>query len=92
MVDWCLTRQIVAKVKEVDPEFQDQLHELERLCTLMAIVKSDLESSLKSDCFRRKFEEAITLEQEELSETFKTSKMRVNYQTSGGHFSDIHWE
>ena len=35
---------------EDDPGFQDQVKELEKLYTLMAIGENDSESSLQSDC------------------------------------------
>ena len=45
-MDQCLTRQIVAKIMEDDPGFQDQVEELERLYMLMETGASDLDSLL----------------------------------------------
>ena len=50
LVDQWLTCHTVAKIMEDDPGFQDQVKELEKLYTLMAIGENDLESSLQSDC------------------------------------------
>lgn len=79
LVDQCLTRQIVAKIVEDDPGFQDQVEELERLYTLMETDESDLESLLKADCIRE-IDETVTLKRDELAETSKTSKLWVHYQ------------
>jgi len=70
----CLRRQIVAKIVEDDPGFQDQVGELERLYMLMEIGKCDLESLLESECVR-KFHNTLTLKRDELARTSKTSKL-----------------
>jgi len=75
LVDQCLTRQIVAKIVEDDPGFQDQAGELERLYMLMETSKCDLES----ECVR-KIHNTLTLKRDELARTSKTSKLWVNYQ------------
>ena len=46
LVDQWLTCQSVAKIMEDDPGFQDQMKELEKCYTLMAIGKN----YLQSDC------------------------------------------
>ena len=53
LVNQCLTCQIVAKIMEDEPGFQDQVEELERLCMLMETAKCDLDSLLESDCIDR---------------------------------------
>ena len=53
LVDQCLTRQIVAKIMEDEPGFQDQVEELERLYMLMETGECDLHSLLESDCIDR---------------------------------------
>ena len=50
LMDQCLTCQTVAKFMEDDSGFEDQVKELEKRYTLMAIGKNYLESSLQSDC------------------------------------------
>ena len=79
LVDQCLTRQIVAKIVEDDPSFQDHVDELERLYTLLETGESDLESVLESDCVHR-IQDALTRKKDELARTSKTSKLWVNYQ------------
>ena len=83
LVDQCLTRQIVAKIMEDDPGFQDQVEELERLYMLMETGASDLDSLLKSDCIRM-IDETVSLKKDELAGTSKTSKLWVNYKRMVG--------
>ena len=75
LVDKCLTRQIVAKIMEDDPGFQDQIEEFERLYTLIETGASDLES-LKSDCIRT-IDETVTHKKDKLAGNSK------NQQTLG---------
>jgi hypothetical protein len=50
LVTKCLTQQIVAKVIEGEPGFENLMQELERLYSLMEAGKIDLDTLLKSDC------------------------------------------
>jgi len=53
VVDQCLTHQIVAKIVEDEPGFQDQLEELERLYMLTETGECILKSLLESNCVCR---------------------------------------
>ena len=79
LVEQCLTRQIVAKIVEDEPGFQDQVAELERLYILMEAGECDLMSLLESDCIDR-IHNTLTLKRDEQARTSKTSKLWVNYQ------------
>ena len=79
LVDQCLTRQIVAKIVEGDPGFQDQVDELDRLYMLMETGECALESLLESDCVRT-IHNTLALKKDDLARTSKTSKLWVNYQ------------
>ena len=79
LVDQCLTCQIVAKIMENNPRFQDQLKEPEELYTLMETGENDLESMLQSDCICQ-IAKALTLKRNELAGTSKTSTLSINYQ------------
>ena len=78
-VDQYLTRQIVAKIMEDEPGFQDQVMELERLYMLMETGECDLDSLLESDCIDR-IHNSLTEKRGELARTSKTSKLWINYQ------------
>ena len=75
LVDQCLTHQIVAKIMEDEPGFQDQVEELERLYMLMETGKCDLDSLLESVCI-----DSLTEKKDELARTSKTSKLWINYE------------
>lgn len=79
LVDQCLTRQIVAKIVEDEPSFQDQVQELKRLYMLVETGECDLKSLLESDCVGR-IHNTLSLKKDELGRTSKSSKLWVNYQ------------
>ena len=79
LVDQCLTRQIVAKIMEDEPGFQEQVEELERLYMFMETGECDLDSLLESDCIDR-IHNSLTEKKDELARTSKTSKLWINYQ------------
>ena len=79
LVDQCLTRQIVAKIMEDEPGFQDQAEELEQLYMLMETGKCDLDSLLESDCIDR-IHNSLIEKKDELARNSKTSKLWINYQ------------
>ena len=79
LVDQCFTRQIVAKIIEDEPGFQDQVEELKRLYILMETGKCALDSFLESNCIDR-IPNSLTEKKDELARTSKTSKLWINYQ------------
>ncbi|CAJ1064633.1 hypothetical protein SNEBB_002215, partial [Xyrichtys novacula] len=79
LVYQCLTRQIVVKILEDDPGFQDQVDGLERLYMQMETGECDLESLFESDCVRT-IHNTLALKKDDLARTSKTSKLWVNYQ------------
>ncbi len=79
LVDQCLTCQIVAKIMEDDPDFHEQVEELERLYTLMESGECTLESLSKSGCIRR-IDKTVSLKKDELAAASKTGALWVNYQ------------
>ena len=83
LVDQCLTRQIVAKIMEDDPDFHEQLEELERLYTLMESGECTLESLSKSGCIRR-IDQSVSNKKDELAAASKTGALWVNYQKMVG--------
>ena len=79
LVNQCLTRQIVAKIMEDEPGFQDQVEEFVRLCMLMETGEYDLDSLMESD-FRDRIHNSLTEKKDDLARTSKTSKLWVNYK------------
>ncbi|KAI3379074.1 hypothetical protein SNEBB_002215 [Seison nebaliae] len=79
LVDQCLTCQIVAKIMEDDPDFHEQVEELERLYTLMESGECTLESLSKSGCIRR-IDKTVSNKKDELAAASKTGALWVNYQ------------
>ena len=78
-MDQCVTRLSVVKIREDEPDFQDQVEELERLYMLMETGESVLDSLLESDCIDR-IHNSLTEKKDELARTSKTSKLWINYQ------------
>ena len=79
LVSKCLTQQLVAKVTEADPGFQNHMKELGRLYTLLKAGEVDLNTLLKSDT-NEKIIEALTSKKCELSNSSMTSKLWLNFQ------------
>ena len=50
LVDQCLTRQVVNKILEDDPTFEDSVEELQALYKMIETGEGDLDSVLESDC------------------------------------------
>ena len=74
LVDQYLICQIVAKIMEDEPGFQDQVEELERLYMLIETGECDLDSLLESDCID-KIHNSLTEKKDDLARTSKTSKL-----------------
>ena len=79
LVDQCLTHQIVAKIIEDEPGFENVLKELETLYTLTETGERDMDSLLKSDCIGT-IADRLKSKECELSGHSKTSKQWLNYQ------------
>ena len=79
LVSKCLTQQLVAKVTETDPGFENHMKELGRLYTLLKAGEVDLNTLLKSDS-NEKIIEALTSKKCEFCNSSMTSKLWLNYQ------------
>ena len=79
LVSKCLMQQLVAKVTDTDPGFENHMKELGRLYTLLKAGEVDLNTPLKSDS-NEKIIEALTSKKCELSNSSMTSKLWLNYQ------------
>ena len=79
LVSKCLMQQLVAKVTETDPGFENHMKELGRLYTLLNAGEVDLNTLLKSDS-NEMIIEALTSKKCELSNSSVTSKLWLNYQ------------
>ena len=87
LVDQCLTCQIVAKIMENNPRFQDQVKEPEELYTLMETGENDLESMLQSDCICQ-IDKALTLKRNELADDYASFTIKHYYY---GYRSNVLW-
>ena len=79
LVDQCLTHQIVAKIIEDEPGFENVLKELETLYALTETGEIDMDSLLKSDCIGT-IADRLKSKECELSGHSTTSKQWLNYQ------------
>jgi hypothetical protein len=79
LVDQCLTHQIVAKILEDEPGFENVLKELETMYALTETGERDMDSLLKSDCIGT-IADRLKSKECELSSHSETSKLWLNYQ------------
>ena len=78
LVSQCLTKQIIAKVIEDEPDFEILVTKIERIYTQAKAGCVDLDALLKTDCIKR-ISRALASKKSELSKCSETSKLWVNY-------------
>jgi len=78
LVNQCLTQQIAAKVKEMEPGFDNTCREMQRLYTCLQTGTVNLETLLKSDCIEE-IRKVLNSTKSELSNSSETSKLWINY-------------
>ncbi len=78
LVSQCLTKQIIAKVIEDEPDFEILVTEIERIYTQAKAGCVDLDALLKTDCIKR-ISQALASKKSELSKCSETSKLWVKY-------------
>ena len=78
LVSQCLTKQIIAKVIEDEPDFEILVTDIERIYTQAKAGCVDLDALLKTDCIKR-ISQALASKKSELSKCSETRKLWVNY-------------
>ena len=78
LLSQCLTKHVIAKVIEDEPDFEILVTEIERIYTQAKVGCVDLDALLKTDCIKR-ISQALASKKSELSNCSETSKLWVNY-------------
>ena len=78
LVDQCLTNQIISKIIDSEPGFENHIQELEQLYCKTENGDIDIDEVLGSDCLA-KIVEALPCKASDLSDKSKTSKLWLNY-------------
>ena len=79
LVSECLTQQIIAKITEDEPGFENHILELEKIYSAVENEKIDLDT-LSNTSYITEIAKALDSKKDELSSWSETSKLWLNYQ------------